>query len=219
MGVVLPALGEYQRVVPALRIGELDSVSDPEWAARPRCRHVLAFSLSWPPLDGHWGQIMTHPRRRLISSLVVVGVLVVGGGVGLYFLLRDSGADPGSAPPDDPRAVSARFAAVIGQAYTTKDENAVLAELEQIVCGRDFAAVRQETLERRSLLRAGGQPGATIESTATDVQVNGDRGMFTLTLRFGAGREPVKHPFALVREDGGWRVCELYEREPQPPSR
>jgi hypothetical protein len=165
------------------------------------------------------------PRTGLIASLIIVGILVLGGGgVGLYFLTKgsvESGAPgPGPAGGDDPRAVAERFADFVERGANSDGEDVDPAELEPIVCAEDYRTAEKEikrdqqrraTSTRKPTKRAGTD---RYEATVSDVKVEGDRGTFAVSLRRGDDK-PQDRTFDLLRSGGNWQVCGLYKDDEQ----
>ncbi|MBF6352723.1 hypothetical protein IU448_27490 [Nocardia flavorosea] len=124
-------------------------------------------------------------------TLAVVA-LVIGLGVGGYFLLSGGGAG-------DPRAVAQQFVDGGG-------------ENKELICASDLAKIEEAGASAPRPTEPVTMPdgtAATSELVDVDVPEGSDRGTFTVETDVTVGTQNHSQTFEydLVREDGEWKVC------------
>jgi hypothetical protein len=190
----------------------------PGYGQQPPWAGPGAYPVGPPPRKSRSGPIVT---------LIIVGILVLGGGgVGLYFLTRDDNGPGGDGPPPggDPQAVAERAIDIIERTINSDLEDFDAEGLKPLMCAEDFeraAAERENTLDKRQ--SSGRRPsrlpaGEQVELTVSDVRVDGDRGTFTVTEKQGDDR-PRDRELDLVRTNGAWQVCGFSDSAPAPGPR
>jgi hypothetical protein len=136
---------------------------------------------------------MKHTGR--LVGLVIAVVVVVGAGIGSYFVFfRDSGP-----PPDQ---VVAGFV----RSYTAIDRNPTQANLTTFygyLCDTD----RKSAEALYGVMVATHDPGdPDVTFSESDLRVTGDQGTFTLKST-EAGKEFVGLVGHVEKQDGKWLVC------------
>jgi hypothetical protein len=163
------------------------------------------------------------PRTGLIATLIIVGILALGGGgVGIYFLTKGDGdGGPGAVNTGDPRAVAESFADFMERGANSNGMDVTVTELKPLLCGEEYTTAekeitrdqqRQQSSTRKPTKRSGDD---RYDVTVDDLKVDGDRGTFNLTAR-QAGDDPDSQEFDLLRQDGAWKVCGLFKERDSP---
>jgi len=177
------------------------------------------------------------PRTGLIATLIIVGILVLGGGgVGIYLLTKgdDNGSNTGGGGPvndSDPKAVAQRFADNFEKVVNSELWDYNGDDFKPIVCGKDFDRLNKDTERTLKTRQSSGRkptkrPQADqVDAGVADLEANGDHGKFTLTQVEHDGKKLKDRPLKLERAGGQWKVCGLYSddepsssRRPAPPS-
>lgn len=163
------------------------------------------------------------PRTGLIVTLIIVGILVLGGGgAGIYFLTKgdDKGSGTGGAVDSgDPQAVAQRFADSFEKVVNSDLWDFRAEDFKPIVCGQDFDRLKKETERTLETRQSRGRkptqrPQADqVDAGVKDVKVEGDHGTFEMTQVERDGKKLKDRPFKLVRESGDWKVCGFYAGE------
>lgn len=167
------------------------------------------------------------PRTGLIVTLIIVGVLVLGGGgFGVWMLLSKDDPSPGGGggggdDGPDARTVAEQYVSELEKTVNTPIEEIDLAPMESVTCGDDFERMDREIGDAQAAAREGSdapEPPGTIEVGMTDFQSTADSGSFTLTQTVDGSDGP-DTKMTMAMEDGDWRVCGLYgSAAPQEPS-
>ncbi|PPK71024.1 hypothetical protein V5P93_002882 [Actinokineospora auranticolor] len=156
-----------------------------------------------PPIDGdpRYPGATPPPRRRSALRVLLIAavalVLVVGAGVGVYYLSRDRGAPPEPERASGPETVRDMYMG----AYEAKHFDDVLAEACEAYRTR-FGTTAEE-LERGLAdydvtARADGEPKVDGEKATARIALVLDQG----------GRTKNAHiEIKMVKEDGRWRFC------------
>ncbi|WP_328388634.1 hypothetical protein [Nocardia sp. NBC_00416] len=127
----------------------------------------------------------------------MVVVLVIGFGVGGYFLLSGGGGT------GDPRAVAQQFVDGGG-------------ENEELICASDLAKIEEAGTSAPLPTEPVTMPddtAATSELVSVDVPEGSDRGTFTVKTDVTIGTQSHSRTveYDLVEEDGDWKVCGILE--------
>lgn len=144
----------------------------------------------YPPQSG-------NRRGTVVLVTLVVVVLVIGLGVGGYFLL--SGGGGGS----DPRSVAQQFVDGDG-------------ENKELICASDLAKIEEAGASAPRPTEPVTMPdgaAATSELVGVDVPEGSDKGTFTVETDVTIGTQSHSQTveYDLVREDGDWKVCGILE--------
>ncbi|MFD4404220.1 hypothetical protein ACFWPH_15830 [Nocardia sp. NPDC058499] len=144
----------------------------------------------YPPQPG-------KSRGTVVMVTLVVVVLVVGLGVGGYFLL--SGGDGAG----DPRAVAQQFVDGDG-------------ENKELICASDLAKIEEAGASAARPTEPITMPdgaAATSELVDVDVPEGSDKGTFTVKTDVTVGTQSHSQTveYDLVVEDGDWKVCGILE--------
>lgn len=133
---------------------------------------------------------------------ITLGVLLlIGAGIGAYYVLfhRD---DTAAARNTDPAAVVRGFVT----AYTSLAHTLSTADLTTVdgyLCPTDQAAMRTIYDHQKALHSA----DPSFSMRASDVAVSGAAGTFLITVT-DQGSTTAPRQGRLVRQDGGWLVCD-----------
>ena len=151
-----------------------------------------------------------------ITTLVIVGLLVLGGGgFGLWMLLSKE-EDPAAGGGDgdsDARAAAEKYVQELEKTVNTDIQDIDLSPLEPLTCADDFTRMEREIGDAQ----AAGQTTQpeSIEVAMEDFQSTEDSGSFTLTQTVD-GEPGEDRDMTLAKEDGAWKVCGLYGTTPAP---
>ena len=176
-----------------------------------------------PPPGFSAGPPPKPPRTGLIATLIIVGILVLGGGgAGIYFLTKgdDKGSgNGGSVDTGDPQAVAQRFADNFEKVVNSDLWDFNADDFRPIVCTKDFDRLKTETEKTLATRQSRGRkptrrPQADqIKAGVADVKTSGDHGTFKLTQVEGDGHKLKDRPFKLDRGNGTWKVCGFFDDE------
>jgi hypothetical protein len=178
----------------------------PPWAVGPQG----GFPMGPPP---------KQPKTGLITSLIIVAILVVGGGgVGLYFLLNkedrnDGTGDGGSGEGGTARGAAQTYVRELENALNTKLQDVDLAPLEPVTCGKDFSEMSDELAEAKDYGESN-RPAPTpekIQIRMEDFKESADGATFTMTEREAGDDDTDSRNMTVAKEGGGWKVCGIYE--------
>ncbi|MGH3881042.1 MAG: hypothetical protein ACRDSK_28800 [Actinophytocola sp.] len=172
----------------------------------------------WAPGGFPVGPPPSKPRTGLITALIIVSILVIGGGaVGAYFLLGDEG-DPGAGSGGDEdrsaRAAAQTYVRELEKALNTEIADVDLAPLKPVTCRDDFTQMEDDIADAKEFAEsysATPSPGDRIRIRMKDFERTSEGATFLLTERqVGDGDEQTRN-MTVAREDGEWRVCGVYE--------
>jgi hypothetical protein len=141
---------------------------------------------------------------------VIVGVLVLGGGgVAAFLLLKDDGGGGGSE--ESPRAAADSYVKELGATVSKSPADASLDNVKPLMCANDYDELNGELQEAKKEDDAKEQPDKTTFSVS-NFKEEGEGAKFDMTQKRGADeRDPLK--MEVVKEDGNWVVCGLYQRD------
>jgi hypothetical protein len=141
-------------------------------------------------------------RRNGRILMIVAAVLVLAiGGLGAYLLSADSGTD-------DPNTAARQFVEVYQRGLNSSGRDVDVSDFEPVVCEANMQQLREVFSAKENPVEGAPQFRLSVK----DVKTEGDKGSFTVATEItlpGADNQSTDENFALVKEDGTWRVCGL----------
>jgi hypothetical protein len=134
----------------------------------------------------------------LIIGAVVALLVIVGAGV---FLLMS-----GDGPTDDATEAAQEFTSLYERGLNSVGRDIDADDFEPVVCAAVLPSLREAFSAKENPVEGTPQFKLSIK----DVKTEGDRGGFTVVSEItapGEDKQTTDEPFALVQENGGWRVC------------
>ena len=164
-----------------------------------------------PGYDGY-GTPPGGPKKRtgLIIGIIVAVVVLIGGGIGAYFLF--SGSSPDS--------IAQRAAQLMSESYGKDVTEYPIDQFREGLCVKDIEALqkrvdsekkRKETNTRTTTPRS--STATTAKFVVKEVKAEGETGKVTFERTLSrTGSEDKKQDFTydLVTEDGDWKICGLF---------
>ncbi|HEY3609504.1 MAG TPA: hypothetical protein VGL06_18525 [Pseudonocardiaceae bacterium] len=148
-----------------------------------------------------YGQPTRKKRTGLIVGIVIAVVVLIGGGIGAYFVFFANSGNGQNSANATPQQVVAGFA----QSYTSLAHSLStddLAKVKSYLCAKDQAAVQAIYDHEKSANGA----DKTFTMTASGAATTGTTGTFTLVIT-DHGNQPVSHKGSMVRQNSQWLVC------------
>lgn len=184
----------------------------PPWVSGPQG----GFPVGPPP---------SKPRTGLITSLIIVAILVVGGGgVGTYLLLtksdEDNGSGTGGGEGRGARGAAQTYVRELENALNTDLQDVDLSPLEPVTCGDDFGKMEDEIKDAKdSDESSSATPGNEhkVRIRMKDFEQTSDGATFTMTQKSVGDNDAQGKDMTVAKEDGDWKVCGIYDEGEHVP--
>ncbi|SDM20280.1 Rv0361 family membrane protein [Allokutzneria albata] len=172
-----------------------------------------------PPGYEGYGTPPGSPKKRtgLIIGIIVAVVVLVGGGIGAYFLFSGSSPD----------AIAQRAAQLMTESFGKNVTEYPIEQFREGLCAKDME-VLQSSLEKEQKRQQTNTrtttPRSTTASTARfvvkEVKVEGESGKAVIerTLsREGSEDKKQDYTYDLLTENGDWKICGIFKASDTPP--
>lgn len=184
----------------------------PPWAVGPQG----GFPMGPPP---------KQPRTGLITSLIIVAILVVGGGgIGLYLLLNKEDQNNGSGDKagegGNPRTAAQTYVRELETALNTQLQDVDLAPLKPVACSKDFTQMSDQLEDAKDFDKtSSASPGTPdeIRIRMEDFKETSDGATFTMTEREVGGDDGDSREMTVAKEDDAWKVCGIFQDDTDSP--
>jgi hypothetical protein len=170
----------------------------PSYEPPPSYQQPQPYGYVGPP---GYGQPPRKKRTGLIVGIVIAVVVLIGGGIGAYFVFFVKGGNGQNSANATPEQVVAGFA----QSYTSLAHSLSaddLAKVKSYLCAKDQAAVQAIYDHEKNANGA----DKTFTMTASGAATTGTTGTFSLMIT-DHGNQPVSHKGRMVRQNSQWLVC------------
>jgi hypothetical protein len=159
-------------------------------------------------------------RRSNIRMIIAIGLavlVVAGGGVAIAVVASRPRPEDVALQQEKTKAreVAQKFALLLEQARNDGAFSLSKVDVKAVLCATEQDALDAEWQDRenKEIMRSYiPSPAARLAITVKDIQIDGDRGVVTMT---GAQEDSRRdQDYALVKEESQWKVCGVTFRPP-----